>query len=192
MARPQGSRNPTPLDEQVDEQNNGSPRCSLRKKGIKHEACCCSCSPQRAPFNECSMKTSGRDREITDCLNENFNDDSRRITKSGWRDCVAGGSARSAPRLDRHARDDVFRFTVDIPKSGAQLHLLPEPRLARQSCPMCSCAMFRDDAVCKFSDPVCKFSKFSDPVCKFSDAVCEVSDPVCKFRGRIHASNGPT
>ena len=51
--------------------------------------------------------------------------------------------------------------------------------------------MFRDDAVCKFSDPVCKFSKFSDPVCKFSDAVCEVSDPVCKLRGRIHASKGP-
>ena len=34
------------------------------------------------------------------------------------------------------------------------------------------CAMFRGDAVCKFT-------------------VCEVSDPVWKLRGRIHASKGP-
>ena len=91
--------------------------------------------------------------------------------------------------LHGHARDDVFRVTVDIPKSGAQLHLLPKSRLARQSCPMYCCAMFRDDAICKFSDPVCKFS---DPVYKLSVAVCKFSDPVCKLRGRIHASNGPT
>ena len=101
-----------------------------------------------------------------------------------------GAAARPQLKfLHGHARDDVFRVTVDIPKSGAQLHLLPEPRLARQSCPMYCCAMFRDDAICKFSDPVCKFS---DPVYKLSDAVCKFSDPVCKLRGRIHASNGPT
>jgi hypothetical protein len=41
-----------------------------------------------------------------------------------------------ALQANRHARDDVFRVTVDIPKFGAQLHLLPEPRSARQSCPM--------------------------------------------------------
>jgi len=54
---------------------------------------------------------------------------------------VAVGTAAERPHEGRphqvrSARDDVFRVTVDIPKFGAQLHLLPEPRSARQSCPM--------------------------------------------------------
>ena len=51
----------------------------------------------------------------------------------------SGGAAACRARPGGHtrcARDDVFRVTVDIPKFGAQLHLLRAPRCARQSCPM--------------------------------------------------------